>query len=200
VAGDCIEPDPRPDCNGAESGHVLSPVGDCRVRRFAANRLVSSNARHVIISTRRVAHDGIICRYPTTGCRVAIKPNQKIVIALPVIALAAFASTWLVLRESVPEPDAPTAEVLEAAAETWWQPESEVRGIPESKWPPELTRLGPKSVRITSEGVFISFGALFVEEQGLFILPAQSDFQPQHETDPSFNLIRGRVYKYQIKG
>jgi hypothetical protein len=107
---------------------------------------------------------------------------------------------WLWFRSPVPEPDAATAEVLEAAAEKWWHPDEQVRTIPEAEWPPELRRLGPTGVRVTSEGVFIPFGSSFVEEWGLFVLPRGSDYKPQRGTDPSFRLLRGRVYRYDIKG
>lgn len=114
--------------------------------------------------------------------------------ALPVTFL------WLWLWPPVPEPDAPTAEALEVAAERWWRPDGVHSTIPEADWPPELRRLAPRSVRVTPEGVYIPFGSRFVEEWGLFVLPAGSDFQPQSGTDPSFRLVRGRVYRYDIQG
>lgn len=107
---------------------------------------------------------------------------------------------WLGVRSSVPEPDPATAAALEVAAGGWWRPDDPVRPIPEADWPPELRRLGPRSVRVTPEGVFIPFGSRNVEEWGLFVLPAGSDFRPQPGTDPSFQLVRGRVYRYDIKG
>jgi hypothetical protein len=108
---------------------------------------------------------------------------------------------WLCLRSPVPEPDAATAEALEAAAETWWRPGGLARTIPEAEWPPELRRLGPtKEIRVTNQGVFIPFGSSFVEEWGLFVLPKGSSFRPQEGTDPSFRWIRGRIYRYDIKG
>src|SRR4051794_24972633 len=76
---------------------------------------------------------------------------------------------WLWPRPSVPEPDPATAEALEAAAETWWRPGGPVRTIPEAEWPSELRALGPRSVQVISEGVFIPFGSLYVEEWGLFV-------------------------------
>jgi hypothetical protein len=107
---------------------------------------------------------------------------------------------WLSLWSPIPEPDPATAEALEVAAGQWWQPGGPTRTIPESDWLPELRRLGPKAARVTTKGMVIPFGSLFVDEWGLFVLPAGSNFRPQQGTDPSFWLVRGRVYKYHIKG
>jgi hypothetical protein len=107
---------------------------------------------------------------------------------------------WLWLRSPVPEPDPATAEALEAAAEKWWRPGGPTRAVPEDEWPPELRRLSPRAVRVTPEGVFVPFGSLYVEEWGLFVLPKGSDYRPQQGTDPSFRVLRGRVYRYDIKG
>lgn len=106
----------------------------------------------------------------------------------------------LTFPSSVPEPDGQTVKSLETAAETWWKFKSEIHEIPKSQWPPELAQLRPKSVRVTLEGVYISFESMFVKERGLFILPTGSNFQPQQATDPSFNLIQGRVYRFLISG
>jgi hypothetical protein len=107
---------------------------------------------------------------------------------------------WLWLRSPVPEPDQATAEALEVAAGLWWQPGGPIRRIPEADWPPELRRLRPEDVRVHPEGVFIKFGSSYVEEWGLFVLPVGSDLRPQLGTDPSFRLVRGRVYRYDIRG
>ena len=98
------------------------------------------------------------------------------------------------------EPDSATTAALEAAAEEWWQPSRSDRTIPEDEWPAELRRLNPTNVRVTAEGVFISLRSFYVAEWGLFVLPHGSAFQPQSGTDPSFRLLRGRVYRYVIKG
>ncbi|HTK77440.1 MAG TPA: hypothetical protein VL371_19405 [Gemmataceae bacterium] len=107
---------------------------------------------------------------------------------------------WLWMRSPVPEPDSNTAQALERTAERLWRPGDPARIIPATDWPEELRRLGPRSVRVSSEGVFIEFGSFFVEESGLFVLPLESDFRPQPGTDPSYRLLRGRVYRYDIKG
>jgi hypothetical protein len=119
-------------------------------------------------------------------------------VLIPALLLAAL--LWLWVRSPVPEPDSTTTEALEVAAGQWWRPDGPIRTIPEADWPPELRRLGPRSVRVTPEGVFIPFGSLYVEEWGLFVLPIGADFQPQTGTDPSFRLVRGRVYRYDVKG
>lgn len=107
---------------------------------------------------------------------------------------------WLCLRSPVPEPDSATAERLEAAAELWWQPGGTGRDIPEADWPTELRRLGPEAVTVAAEGVYIRFGTRFVEAWGLFVLPRGSEFQPRQGADPSFRPVRGRIYRYDIKG
>lgn len=100
----------------------------------------------------------------------------------------------------VPAPDPATAEILEAMAERWCYPGSLGRSIPEGEWPPELRRLGPKSVRTYPDGVFIEYGSFMVEEWGLFALPKSSTFQPPPHGDPAFRLLRGRVFRYDFVG
>ena len=107
---------------------------------------------------------------------------------------------WLRVQSPVPDPDPGTAEALEVAARQWWEPGDSTRTIPEGDWPPRLRRLGPEAVRVSPEGVFIPFASHWVEEWGLFVLPPGSDFRPQQRTDPSFHFVRGRIYKYNIKG
>jgi len=111
-----------------------------------------------------------------------------------------FTLVWLWPCTPVPAPDPATAEALEAAAEKWWGHGGPPRQVPEAEWPLELRRLGPKTVRVTPEGVFITFGSLYVEEWGLFVLPKRSDYRPQQGTDPSFRVLWGRVYRYDITG
>jgi hypothetical protein len=114
------------------------------------------------------------------------------------VSLAVLA--WVGMRSPVPEPDPATAERLEAAAERWWQPDGQRREISKADWPVELLPLAPKSVTVAPEGVYVRFGSFYVEEWGLFILPKGSAFQPGRGTDPSYRLLRGRVYRYDIKG
>jgi hypothetical protein len=121
-----------------------------------------------------------------------------LLILMPTLLVAVLWLFWVQSR--VPEPDLATAEALEMVAGEWWRPGGPYRTIPEAEWPPELRRLGPRSVRVAAEGVFIRFGSLYVEEWGLFVLPAGSGFRPQPNTDPSFRAVRGRVFKYDIKG
>ncbi|HEY7330072.1 MAG TPA: hypothetical protein VH592_20720 [Gemmataceae bacterium] len=121
---------------------------------------------------------------------------------LLVVVLIVFTTLlWFYLWSPVPEPDPLTTAVLEAAAERWWRPHTGHRwNIPEEEWPPELLRLRPKAVRVAPEGVFIPFKSVYIMERGLFILPRASNYQPQQGMDPSFQVLRGRVYKYEVKG
>jgi hypothetical protein len=107
---------------------------------------------------------------------------------------------WLGMRAHVPEPDPATAERLEAAAERWWQPDGAWRYILKADWPAELQRIGAQAVTVAPKGVYIRFGSFFVEEWGLFILPKGSTFEPRPGGDPSYLPLRGRVYRYYIKG
>jgi hypothetical protein len=107
---------------------------------------------------------------------------------------------WLGMRSPVPEPGPATARILEAAVERWWQPDGARREIPKSDWPAELLRLGPEAVFVAPEGVFVRFGSSYVKEWGLFLLPERSAFRPRQDTDPSYRSLRGRVYRYDIKG
>ncbi len=121
---------------------------------------------------------------------------------LVVLVLIVFTTLmWFYLWLPVPEPDPLTTTVLEAAAERWWRPNTNDHwNVPEGEWPPELLRLRPKAVRVAPEGVFITFRSFYVMERGLFILLRESNYQPQQGTDPSFRLLRDRVYKYEVKG
>jgi hypothetical protein len=113
-------------------------------------------------------------------------------------------AVWWFVRP-FPPPDSATTHALEETADHWWSPElatdpHAIRTIPESEWPSELKRLGPSSVYVCSEGVYLQFGAFFVQKWGLFVLPEGSTFKPTQSGDPSFRLLRGRVYRYVIAG
>ena len=124
--------------------------------------------------------------------------RRRLLWVLLPLSLAALA--WLALRSSVPSPDPSTAALLEAAAERWWQPGIARRGIPRADWPAAVRRLGPSRVTVAPEGVYLQFGSFFVEEWGLFILPRKSPLRPAQGTDPSYRRLRGRVYRYAIRG
>jgi hypothetical protein len=126
------------------------------------------------------------------------RPLRRALCVLVPVALVTLA--WLVMRPPVPEPDPTSAERLEAAAERWWQPDRERWEIPKADWPVEFLRFGAQAVTVASEGVYIRFGSFFVQEWGLFILPKWSSFQPKVGTDPSYRPLRGRVFRYEIKG
>ncbi len=54
-------------------------------------------------------------------------------------------------------------------------------------------------MRITKEGVFVPMKERFVEEQGYFFAKPGVDMSAK-STDPAFELIKGCIYHYQIKG
>lgn len=54
-------------------------------------------------------------------------------------------------------------------------------------------------IRVTREGVFAPVKAHFVEESGYFVARPGVDVKTRG-TDPSFDPIRGCVYRYKIKG
>lgn len=56
-----------------------------------------------------------------------------------------------------------------------------------------------KKMRITSSGVFVPMKKRFVEESGYFVARPGINFASPH-TDPSFELLKECVYRYEIKG
>lgn len=54
-------------------------------------------------------------------------------------------------------------------------------------------------MRVTRDGVFIPMKSGFVEEQGYFVSKSKMD-ENTKGTDPSFDLLKGCVYRYKIKG
>ena len=127
-------------------------------------------------------------------------PSRKtrvvlVVVAVMLLLLAAGYFLW----SPVPRIDAATAANLSAFADRWVQPAGNSQIAPDS-WPAEVRRLRPRSVRLTADGMYIELGSRFVASWGLFILRSGSQFQPTHTTDPSYRLLQGRVYWYEVKG
>ena len=108
----------------------------------------------------------------------------------------------------VPDVDDATAEQMLADADRMW--EQKTRGHEgEARWfarlhdaemPPSFQRLKPHSVTLTQEGVEITMGGFFVESWGYFVLPSASTYEPRRDGDPSYRLLRGRVYRFHVAG
>lgn len=91
------------------------------------------------------------------------------------------------------------AEELERAVAGW--PEGGTRrDVPSGEWPPAVRRLKPVAVRVDLEGVYLTCGTLVVEAWGLFVPRAGMEFGPRPNTDPSYEHVRGRVYRFTIRG
>lgn len=127
-------------------------------------------------------------------------PSRKTAVFLAAVAVTLLVlAAGYVLRSPVPRIDAATAEKLSAFADRWVQPAGDSQIAPDS-WPAEVSRLDPQSVRLTADGLYIELGSRFIESWGLFILRSDSSFQPTRTTDPSYRLLEGRVYWYEVKG
>ena len=126
-------------------------------------------------------------------------PSRKTAVVLAAVVTMAVLAAGYVLRSPVPRIDAATAARLSAFADRWVQPDGDSQIAPDS-WPEEVRRLRPQSVRLTADGMYIELGSRFVESWGLFILRTGSSFQPSRGTDPSYRLLEGPVYWYEIKG
>lgn len=122
------------------------------------------------------------------------------VVTLVVACVCALSLSWLNWQARTPNVDAATAELLQLKADDWWQNGRRTVSIPKKDWTDALRRLNPQTVTVNQEGVYVQFGSLIVESWGLFILPKGSAFQPKSGTDPSFQLIHDRVFKFEIKG
>lgn len=72
-----------------------------------------------------------------------------------------------------------------------------------SKLLPELERqigVSRSKIRVTPEGLFVPVKAGFVEESGYFLLARPEAPVKTEGTDPRFEVIRGCLYRYRIKG
>lgn len=106
---------------------------------------------------------------------------------------------WASSRSTIPKIDAETAERLAQHCNELCVAFPD-RHVPESEWPGHIRKLRPRSVRTASEGVYIQLVTRFAESRGLFVHRIGSAFEPIPDGDPSFRLLHGRVYWYQIKG
>jgi hypothetical protein len=125
-------------------------------------------------------------------------PTGSIAWMVVTASLFLFAA-WFVLRSPVPWIDAATADRLAAITDKWCERGS-IGKVPPDQWPAEVRRVRPRSVRLTADGLSIELGSRFVESWGLFILRSDSPFQATRTTDPSYRLLQGRVYWYEVKG
>lgn len=119
------------------------------------------------------------------------------VCTLSAVLVAATITAWC-LRSAIPNIDAAAAEQLTDAADQL--SEHSDAFIPKAVWPDAISKLSPKSVRVTKNGVYVELRSFFVTQEGLFLLPTDSSFQPQVRGDPSYRQLRQRVYWYEIKG
>jgi len=125
--------------------------------------------------------------------------SRNAVIAFAFIPVILAVTWFLFLRSPVPDIAAEQAEQLGAIADGWY-PQWTGKDVPESEWPPVVKRFRPKSVRVTPEGLYIVKERSGVQERGVFVHLTVSSFQLTPGGDPSYRLIRDRVYWYEIKG
>lgn len=72
--------------------------------------------------------------------------------------------------------------------------------IPESSWPEVVANLKPKRVYRNHQGVYICTYEFFVEQQGVFILDPASTFIPNHNGDPSYEVVSTGIFTYRSAG
>lgn len=113
-----------------------------------------------------------------------------------VIAVAAVA-VWFI-RSPIPRIDAAQAAELCAAADHL--SERQKGDVQKTEWPETISKLSPNSVRVTNDGVYVVRRSFFVTEEGVFLLPTKSAFQPTSQGDPSYRQLQQQVYWYEIKG
>ncbi len=113
-----------------------------------------------------------------------------------VVAVVAI-TVWF-FRSPIPRIDAAQAAELCAAADHL--SEGKKDNVQKSEWPEAISKLSPKSVRVTNEGVYVVRRSFFVTEAGIFLLPTNSSFQPTLQGDPSYRQLRERIYWYDVKG
>lgn len=126
-----------------------------------------------------------------------MKPLRILVAVAGVIVV--FVAAWAVFHSPVPDIDPTTADELAATTDTWCEQLPD-RTIPPNEWPDAVRQLRPQAVRVTPEGVYLERGSLFVQSWGVFVLRSGTAFRPATDTDPSYHLLRGRLYWYEVKG
>lgn len=73
------------------------------------------------------------------------------------------------------------------------------RDIPAAQWPDALTRLNPKRVYNTADGLYIATSSFFVREQGIYV-PRDAQWVPPAGSDPAYTPIGLGFYSYRIEG
>jgi len=111
--------------------------------------------------------------------------------------VACWLDSYCETRDPVLDTDA--FEWFEKITEEWCQCSERTRQIPEKEWPSRLHFLRARNVTVAENGVFIQFGSGYVKSWGVFVLPHESNFQPQTDSDPSFHHLHGRVYRFEQK-
>jgi hypothetical protein len=67
-------------------------------------------------------------------------------------------------------------------------------------WPEEIRVLGPRAVRVASDGLYVVTSSWFVEEAGLFVPRDPDAFSPVTGGDPEYRRLHGHVFSYRIRG
>jgi hypothetical protein len=117
---------------------------------------------------------------------------------LALAMLAALGGAMFLFR-STPAINTALAAQLTAIADRWCV-EFHDQEISASEWPDEIRSLHPQFISVRPEGVYLQQGRFLIEAWGVFILRAGSEFQPAACADPSYRLLSGRVYCYEVKG
>jgi hypothetical protein len=66
--------------------------------------------------------------------------------------------------------------------------------------PQEIRVLGPKSVRVAPDGLYVVTSSWFVEEAGFFVPRDPNAFSPVAGSEPEFRRLYGHVFSYRIRG
>jgi hypothetical protein len=72
--------------------------------------------------------------------------------------------------------------------------------LPEASWPDALRELGPESIFVESDGVWVSKQHRFVEEAGIYVVFEGVGEPEERGGDPSMWRLGGRIFWYQITG
>ena len=68
-----------------------------------------------------------------------------------------------------------------------------------AKLPPAIAALRSKLVYVKPDGLYIQSSTWFTRERGLYV-PRAENFSPSAGSDPHYEPIRARVYRYRIAG
>ena len=95
------------------------------------------------------------------------------------------------------------AENLAVSVEALRPPGNQVAvrmAVPEADWPATLRAIGPQTVTVGPQGVFVKLESAKAGESGVFIAFTGVSVPTGSGTDPSFEHLEGRIYWYRIKG